>query len=320
MLVRASSSRTTSRLGASMTPLSAPPASIGKRTAPPPTVKLVTRSGDFAARKSAAAVPTSGPTTCGAPRLHSSIRRARNAPAVSGAISSGRPSEWPNPGMSMATTRPTEETRSQMRRKAQRVSGHAASSSTVTSELALVSANRTRTPSQTRKYVEMGEPASSTALLLTGQRGACGCRDVGIRVRVPGNSPTALWRLGQEDPGPPAEARVARGGRNDLGQLLHHSELLVAVEDTDRGEHLDAHVVAVACDVGDGSCVQVVDERRGVVREQRQVGNLLPAHHCGRQVSGERVPVREGSLGRVHVDHRHQRAAAALTDAAAFST
>jgi hypothetical protein len=55
MLVLASSPRTTSRLGAPMMSLSAPPASIGKRTAPPPTVKLATRSGAFAARKSAAA-------------------------------------------------------------------------------------------------------------------------------------------------------------------------------------------------------------------------------------------------------------------------
>src|SRR2546423_13128487 len=67
MLVLASSPRTASRLGASMMSLSAPPASIGKRTAPPPTVRLVTRSGAFATRKSAAAVPASGPTTCGAP-------------------------------------------------------------------------------------------------------------------------------------------------------------------------------------------------------------------------------------------------------------
>jgi hypothetical protein len=59
--------------------------------------------------------------------------------------------EWPNPGRSMATTRPTPDTRSQMRRKAQRLSGHGASSSTMLSASALVSANRTRTPSQTRK-------------------------------------------------------------------------------------------------------------------------------------------------------------------------
>src|SRR2546422_99923 len=123
MLVLASSPRTTSRLGASMISLSAPPASIGKRTAPPPTVKLVTRSGALAARKSAAAVPTSGPTTWGAPRPHSSIRRARNSPEVSGAISPGRPSECPNPGRSMATTRPTAAMRGQMRRKGQRGAG-----------------------------------------------------------------------------------------------------------------------------------------------------------------------------------------------------
>src|SRR5512133_3076004 len=56
MLVLASSPRTMSRLRASTMSLSAPPASIGKRTAPPPSVKLVTRSGVLAARKSAAGV------------------------------------------------------------------------------------------------------------------------------------------------------------------------------------------------------------------------------------------------------------------------
>jgi hypothetical protein len=40
-----------------------------------------------------------------------------------------------------------------MRRKAQRLSGHGASNSTVVLESAVLSANRTRTPSQTRKYV-----------------------------------------------------------------------------------------------------------------------------------------------------------------------
>src|SRR5271155_4077526 len=47
-----------------------------------------------------------------------------------------------------------------MRRKAQRVSGHGASNSTVVRESALLSANRTRNPSWTRKYVTIGEPAS----------------------------------------------------------------------------------------------------------------------------------------------------------------
>src|SRR6266508_4772785 len=54
---------------------------------------------------------------------------------------------------------PTAATRFQMRRKAQRLSGHGASSSTVVSESALVSANLTRTPSQTRKYVLIVETA-----------------------------------------------------------------------------------------------------------------------------------------------------------------
>jgi hypothetical protein len=87
----------------------------------------------------------------GSSQRHWSIRRAKNAPEASGAIRSGRPSEWPNPGRSMAITRPTAATWCQMRRKAQRVSGHGASSSTVMSESALLSANLTRTPSQTRK-------------------------------------------------------------------------------------------------------------------------------------------------------------------------
>src|SRR6476620_1252774 len=55
--------------------------------------------------------------------------------------------------MSMATTLPSDVTRSQIRRKAHRLSGHGASISTVVSESALVSANLTRTPSRTRKYV-----------------------------------------------------------------------------------------------------------------------------------------------------------------------
>src|SRR5271168_909932 len=57
--------------------------------------------------------------------------------------------------MSMATTLPSDVMRSQMRRKAHRLSGHGASISTVVSESALVSANLTRTPSKTRKYVDI---------------------------------------------------------------------------------------------------------------------------------------------------------------------
>ena len=85
----------------------APPASIGNLTAPPPIVRLVTRSGDLADSETRRppAVPTSGPTTCGRPRSQSSMRPARNAPAPGELIRSGRPSEWPKPGMSIVITR-----------------------------------------------------------------------------------------------------------------------------------------------------------------------------------------------------------------------
>jgi hypothetical protein len=46
-----------------------------------------------------------------------------------------------------------------MRRNAQRLSGHGDSRSSVVSESAFVSANLTRTLSQTRKYVVIGEAA-----------------------------------------------------------------------------------------------------------------------------------------------------------------
>ena len=87
--------------------------------------------------------------------------RARNAPEPSWAINSGRSSEWPNPGMSMATTRPTAATRTQNAAEGPRLSGYGASNSMVMSESALLSANLTRTPSQTRKYVLIVETASA---------------------------------------------------------------------------------------------------------------------------------------------------------------
>ena len=154
-----------------MMSLSAPAASIGSRTAPPPIVKLVTRSGALAAKNSAAAVPTSGPTTCAAPRSHSSISRARNVPIASGAISSGRPSEWPNPGRSIATTRAASETRSQILRNAQRLSGQGLNINTVAAdESALLSANRIRTPSQTRKSGAMGWWPSAFIVVVSPKR------------------------------------------------------------------------------------------------------------------------------------------------------
>ena len=68
--------------------------------------------------------------------------------------------EWPKPGRSIATTRAAPDTRSQIRRNAQRLSGHGLNINTVTAdESALLSANRIRTPSHTRKSGAMAEYA-----------------------------------------------------------------------------------------------------------------------------------------------------------------
>ena len=56
--------------------------------------------------------------------------------------------------------------RSHMRRKAHRLSGHGANISTVVSDSALVSANLTRTPSMTRKYVVICEAELTRGVLL----------------------------------------------------------------------------------------------------------------------------------------------------------
>src|ERR1700681_3536565 len=97
-------------------------------------------------------------------------------------------------------------------------------------------------------------------------------------------APTALRRFGDENPGALGQLRVAGGGRHDVGQLSDHAELLVAIEHTDGGEDLDADVVAVTGNVRYRISRQVVDERGGVVLEQRNVGDLLPPHHGGGKV------------------------------------
>src|SRR4029079_16350716 len=109
---------------------------------------------------------------------------------------SGRPSEWPKPGRSIATTRETADTRSQIRRYAQRLSGHGLSINTVTGdESALLSAKQTRTPSQTRNSGEMGEGCPSVALIKLADRlsssrcrlldrGGCGANHVQHETRL----------------------------------------------------------------------------------------------------------------------------------------
>src|SRR6266550_9458194 len=99
---------------------------------------------------------------------------------------------------------------------------------------------------------------------------------------------------------------VTSGGRDDLGQLLYDTELLVAIEHPDRSQYLHTDVVAVAGDVGQRIGRQVVHKRCGGVPEERDIRNLLPPHHGGCEVLGERLAVAERSFLGVDVDHRHR--------------
>ena len=130
-------------------------------------------------------------------------------------------------------------------------------------------------------------------------------RDVAARVRVAVDPPAAFRRLIDQHPRSIHERRVAGGGGDDVGQLPDDAELLLAVEDADRRQDLHADVVAVAVHVGDRLGRHVVDERRGVAPEQREVRDLLPLHHRGGEVPRERVRVGERPFGGVHIDHRH---------------
>ena len=112
-----------------------------------------------------------------------------------------------------------------------------------------------------------------------GERRAGRRSDVGLCVGVSGDAPAALRRLGEQHPCPLRDGRVAGGAGDDLGQLLDDPELLVAVKDACRREHLDAYVVASSGDIRDRLGREVMDERRGVVGEQRDFGDRFPAHH-----------------------------------------
>ncbi len=93
-----------------------------------------------------------------------------------------------------------------------------------------------------------------------GEGGSGGGGDVRVRIRVAGDAPAAFGRLGDEHPSPLPVARVTGCGGGDFGQLLDDSELLVAVEDTDRRQHLDANVAGGAGGVRDCFGGEIVDE------------------------------------------------------------
>src|SRR5215217_2946628 len=146
---------------------------------------------------------------------------------------------------------------------------------------------------------------SCVMALLSSELRASGRCDVGTGVGVPVDAPAALGRLGEKHPGALGQCRVAGGGGNNLGELSDHAQLLVAVKDAGRGEDLHPYVVAIAGDVGQRVGGQVVEEGRRVLLEQRERRDLLPAHHCGGEILGQRVLVVEGSGGGVDVDHWH---------------
>ena len=97
---------------------------MGTAAAPLPTTTLATRSGRAAAANSAAEVPMSGPTTCGRPRPHASISRARKPPIAEGERRSSRRSDPPKPGRSTAKSMKRGVSNDQIGANAYRLSGH----------------------------------------------------------------------------------------------------------------------------------------------------------------------------------------------------
>src|SRR5229473_4756975 len=93
--------------------------------------------------------------------------------------------------------------------------------------------------------------------------------------------------------------------RHQVGELADHRKLLLSVERACVGEHLHADVVAVSLDVRERPIRQVVDERRGVLAEHRDVRDLFDLHQCGSQVACEGFWIRERTGRGVDVDHRH---------------
>ncbi len=120
---------------------------------------------------------------------------------------------------------------------------------------------------------------------------------------MPPNATSAGNGLGEQHPRALGEGRVAGGRSDEIGELPHDRELLVAIEGARVREHLHAHVLGAAVDVGERG--DVVDEGRGVLAEHRDVGHLLDRLDDGRRIRGETARVGEGACGRIDVDHRH---------------
>src|ERR1700730_1615285 len=143
------------------------------------------------------------------------------------------------------------------------------------------------------------------SLRLRLQRRPCRGNDVVACVGVAIDAPAALRRFGDKYPRAIGQGRVTGCCDDDLGQLLHDAELLLAIEHANGREHLDANVVAVAAGIRDRTRGEVMDERGRVVEKQGNLGHPLPAHDRFREILRKRVLVPEGAFGGEDVDHRH---------------
>jgi hypothetical protein len=116
---------------------------------------------------------------------------------------------------------------------------------------------------------------------------AGGSDKLGVCMGVSPESPTAVWGFPQQHPRTLLQFRSVGCIGDDVGELLHHGQLLGTVEGSQVREHLDAYVIALALDVGDGPVGECVHERGGVVPKHGQRGNLLDAHQRRGQPRGE---------------------------------
>src|SRR5205823_11976086 len=94
-------------------------------------------------------------------------------------------------------------------------------------------------------------------------------------------------------------------GHDDLGELFDNAELLFAIEHVNRRENLNPDVVAVAGRVRYRVSRQLMDERGGILEEEGNLRDPLPAHHGLREILRQRVLVLKTVLGGIDVDRRH---------------
>src|ERR1700730_6287333 len=115
-------------------------------------------------------------------------------------------------------------------------------------------------PKTCRRRHGRGRMRGNAPALLSAQLSSGSLGDVRVGVGVAVEAPSTVWGLVDEDPGAVGEARVAGGGGDDVGHLPDHPQLLVAVQDPDRSQDLNADVVAVAIGGSQRIGRQLVDE------------------------------------------------------------